>query len=105
MKALAVLLLMTTTLIAEDRIDFNPYENDSRTIEYDMSSGLPVVVSDVTIPEGVGFVWIFNPRTQRAVVEYSRQPYYQRVRVLQSIPMPFPFFPYDSYDQTQSGDR
>jgi hypothetical protein len=97
MKYLAAFLLLATTAVAQTRIDFNPYSDDSRTIEYDLSSGQPVTVYDVTVPEGVGFIWMSNPVTKRVVVQYSRQPYYQQVRYLQSIPTPFPFFPFDYY--------
>jgi hypothetical protein len=66
------------------RVDFDPYSNQTRTIHIDYSSGRPVVTSDVTIPEGVGYIYLRSGN--KAVIEYSPTPFVDNIRILQSLP-------------------
>jgi hypothetical protein len=74
------------------RIQFDPNANERRTIEIDYSSGQPVVTDDVTLPEGVGYIYIRSGN--RATLEYSRNAEQQELRFWQRMPFaPAPFLP------------
>lgn len=63
------------------RLDFNPRANTRRTIEFDLTSGRPVITSDVTVPEGVGYIYIES--NGKAVLEYSRTGEMDLIRFIQ----------------------
>ena len=65
-------------------IDLNPLVNARRTIEFDLTSGRPVVTFDVTVPEGVGYIYIES--NGKATLEYSRTLDVQMIRFWQQMP-------------------
>ena len=95
MKYAIAFLLLASPAIAQNvhidisqsktqRIPFDPYKNQTRTIYFDLSTGHPVVTSDVTVPEGVGYIYISNGKT--AVLEYSRTEDVRMIRFWQQMP-------------------
>jgi hypothetical protein len=66
------------------RLDFNPLRNERRTIEFDLTSGRPVVTSDITVPEGVGYIYIESGG--KATLEYSRAEDVRMIRFWQQMP-------------------
>lgn len=64
-------------------LDFEPLVNQRRTIEFDLTSGRPVITSDVTVPEGVGYIYIESGG--KAVLEYSRTSQYDLIRFIQQV--------------------
>jgi hypothetical protein len=100
MKFAFAFLVLTTTLQAQSiyiksgdearTIEFDPYRNESRTIHFRMVDGKREIISDETIPEGVGYISILNPATGRGAIQYTRKydfRFYRPTFLMPSFPM------------------
>lgn len=71
-------------------IEFDPYLNESRTVHFRLVDGKREIISDETIPEGVGYISIFNPATGKGAIRYTRKydfRFYRPTYLMPSFPM------------------